>query len=41
MTTFLAWASYPYQDEMRVMGLKAILVLVLSIGFCSYSKRLR
>lgn len=41
VTTFLAWSSYPYQDEMRVMGLKALLVLGLCFGFASYSKRLR
>eukprot|EP00798_Chlamydomonas_sp_ICE-L_P009502 gene9502-8944_t len=41
VTTFLAWSSYPYQDEMRVMGIKAILVLTLCFGFASYSKRLR
>lgn len=39
--TFLAWSSYPYQDEMKQMGLKAIFVLTLLLGFCSYSKRLR
>eukprot|EP00798_Chlamydomonas_sp_ICE-L_P003702 gene3702-13771_t len=41
LTTILAWSSYPYQDEMRVMGIKAILVLTLCFGFASYSKRLR
>jgi ubiquinol-cytochrome c reductase cytochrome c1 subunit len=29
------------QDEMRLMGIKACLVLGTLIVFCSYSKRLR
>eukprot|EP00198_Chlamydomonas_reinhardtii_P001429 XP_001690765.1 ubiquinol:cytochrome c oxidoreductase cytochrome c1 [Chlamydomonas reinhardtii] len=41
ITTFLAWASYPYQDEMRVMGIKACLMISILIGFAAYSKRLR
>ncbi|KAG1660002.1 hypothetical protein FOA52_009822 [Chlamydomonas sp. UWO 241] len=41
VVTFLTWACYPYQDEMRVMGIKACFVLSLMIAFASYSKRLR
>ncbi|KAG2423581.1 hypothetical protein HXX76_015220 [Chlamydomonas incerta] len=41
VTTFLAWSSYPYQDEMRVMGIKACLMISILIGFAAYSKRLR
>ncbi|KAG2489268.1 hypothetical protein HYH03_012288 [Edaphochlamys debaryana] len=41
VVTFLAWSSYPYQDEMRVMGIKACLMISLLIGFAAYSKRLR
>lgn len=41
VSTFLAWASYPYQDEMRMMGLKAMIMISILIGFASYSKRLR
>ena len=41
VTTFLAWSCYPFQDEMRVMGIKACFVLSLMIAFASYSKRLR
>jgi len=41
VTTFLTWSCYPFQDEMRVMGIKACFVLTLMIAFASYSKRLR
>lgn len=41
VTTFLTWSCYPYQDEMRVMGIKAVMMCAILIGFCSYSKRLR
>uniref|UniRef100_A0A7S3VM99 Cytochrome c domain-containing protein n=2 Tax=Dunaliella tertiolecta TaxID=3047 RepID=A0A7S3VM99_DUNTE len=41
VTTFLTWSGYPFQDEMRLMGIKACLVLTAMIAFCSYSKRLR
>jgi ubiquinol-cytochrome c reductase cytochrome c1 subunit len=29
------------QDEMRLMGIKACLMITILIGFASYSKRLR
>ncbi|GFH22046.1 cytochrome c1-2, heme protein, mitochondrial, partial [Haematococcus lacustris] len=41
ITSFLTWSSYPHQDEMRVMGIKALLVLFALLGFASYSKRLK
>ncbi|GLC36765.1 hypothetical protein PLESTB_000785400 [Pleodorina starrii] len=41
VTTFLTWSCYPYQDEMRVMGIKACLMITILIGFAAYSKRLR
>lgn len=41
VTTFLTWSCYPYQDEMRIMGIKACFVIIVMIGFMSYSKRLR
>ncbi|KXZ44456.1 hypothetical protein GPECTOR_67g296 [Gonium pectorale] len=41
VVTFLSWSCYPYQDEMRVMGIKAVLMLSVLIAFASYSKRLR
>ena len=41
VTTFLTWSCYPFQDDMRVMGIKACFVLSLMIAFASYSKRLR
>mmetsp|Transcript_35107 Transcript_35107/g.88903 ORF Transcript_35107/g.88903 Transcript_35107/m.88903 type:complete len:316 (-) Transcript_35107:434-1381(-) len=41
VTTFLTWTCYPFQDEMRVMGIKACVTLLAIIGFVSYSKRLR
>lgn len=41
IVTFLTWSCYPYQDEMRIMGIKACFVLSLMIVFASYSKRLR
>jgi len=41
VTTFLAWSTNPYQDEMRVMGIKAVLLVSAMIVFASYSKRLR
>jgi len=41
VTTFLTWSCYPFQDEMRVMGIKACFVISLMIAFASYSKRLR
>lgn len=41
VVTFLTWSCYPFQDEMRMMGIKACFVLSLMIAFASYSKRLR
>lgn len=41
VTTFLTWSCYPFQDEMRVMGLKACLVVGIMMAFSIYSKRLR
>jgi ubiquinol-cytochrome c reductase cytochrome c1 subunit len=41
VTSFLTWTCYPFQDEMRIMGIKACSVVALLIGFCAYSKRLR
>jgi len=41
VVTFLTWSCYPYQDEMRIMGIKAVFVLSLMMAFASYSKRLR
>nr|CBK55667.1 mitochondrial cytochrome c1 precursor [Polytomella sp. Pringsheim 198.80] len=41
VVTFLAWAFAPYQDDQRVMGLKALFMTALMTGFAIYSKRLR
>ncbi|PNH11603.1 Cytochrome c1-2, heme protein, mitochondrial [Tetrabaena socialis] len=41
VVTFLSWSCYPYQDEMRIMGIKAVMMITILIGFASYSKRLR
>jgi len=41
VTTFITWAGYPFQDEMRLMGIKALLVVTALTVFCAYSKRLR
>lgn len=35
------YMSWPLQDEMRLMGFKALLMIGILIGFASYSKRLR
>lgn len=34
VVTFLTWSCYPWQDEMRIMGIKACFVITLMIGAC-------
>lgn len=41
VVTFLTWSCYPFQDEMRIMGIKACLIVGAMIAFMSYSKRLK
>lgn len=41
VVTFLNWSSYPTQDEMKQMGIKAIVVITLSWLVLIYQKRLR
>ena len=41
ITTFLTWSCNPYQDEMRLMGLKACLVISIMFLFSVYAKRLK
>jgi ubiquinol-cytochrome c reductase cytochrome c1 subunit len=40
VTTFLDWCLYPYQDDHKVAGMKAVILLVALFGFVGYSKRL-
>lgn len=41
VTTFLAWASEPEQDERKLHGFKWCAALVLMIGLTAYHKRFR
>jgi ubiquinol-cytochrome c reductase cytochrome c1 subunit len=41
VTTFLAWAASPEQDERKLMGVKAITVIGIMWAFAVYQKRLR
>ncbi|KAF8072580.1 hypothetical protein HT031_000240 [Scenedesmus sp. PABB004] len=41
VTTFLAWAASPEQDERKLMGVKALTIIGIMWGFALYQKRLR
>jgi ubiquinol-cytochrome c reductase cytochrome c1 subunit len=41
VTTFLSWASEPKQDERKLLGLKAMFVLALSLAPAVYWKRMK
>lgn len=41
VVTFLTWASYPEQDERKLMGVKGMLVFTALILLASYSKRFK
>jgi ubiquinol-cytochrome c reductase cytochrome c1 subunit len=41
VTTFLAWAATPEQDERKLVGLKAITILSFMLIYAIYQKKLR
>lgn len=41
VTTFLAWASYPEQDERKKMGLKTMALTTILLGLSLYWKRFK
>jgi ubiquinol-cytochrome c reductase cytochrome c1 subunit len=41
VTTFLAWAASPEQDERKLMGLKAMTLIAIMWTYAIYQKRLR
>ncbi len=41
MTTFLAWAASPEQDERKLMGIKAMTLISIMMMFAMYQKRLK
>lgn len=41
VTTFLAWAACPEQDERKLMGVKAMALIGIMWAYAVYQKRLR
>ncbi|KAF6264543.1 cytochrome c1 [Scenedesmus sp. NREL 46B-D3] len=41
VTTFLAWAASPEQDERKLMGIKAMTLIAVMWAYAVYQKRLR
>eukprot|EP00882_Tetradesmus_deserticola_P001168 GHRQ01001264.1.p1 GENE.GHRQ01001264.1~~GHRQ01001264.1.p1 ORF type:complete len:311 (+),score=118.22 GHRQ01001264.1:265-1197(+) len=41
VTTFLAWAACPEQDERKLMGIKAMTLIAIMWAYAIYQKRLR